>query len=351
MTNTEQTKIKALLVEDNPGDAFLLQEKLADVPKIRFKLTHVKRLASAIEYLKQEFFDIILLDLSLPDSQGLETFLTLEKIVPSLPIILLTGLNDESLALEAVREGAQDYLIKERTTTDVLIRSVNYAIERMRHLEKIYQSEERLQKVNQELEERVQNRTFELESQNQELKKLFLLATTDKVTGIANRYRLEDFLEREWKNAIRNKLPLSVIMIDIDFFKLYNDIYGHLQGDLCLRKVAQVISTTLKRPQDLVARYGGEEFIAVLSNTTLEGARVVAENIHSQVKALDIPHITPEISRLEGYKEHNPLSISLGVASTIPLIGSQAKSLIQAADRALYQGKQKGRNRIEIYLN
>ena len=343
MAKIGQKQIKTLLVEDNQGDAFLLKEKLAHAREIKFNLTHVERLKTAVQCLQQESFDVILLDLDLPDSQGLQTFLTLEKIVPNLPIVLLTGLKDESLALEAFRQGAQDCLVKEQTTTDILIRSINYAIERMHHLEKIYQSEERLQQVNRELETRVKNFTFELEHQNQELKKLFLLATKDKVTGIANRYRLEDFLHREWGNSIRNQIPLSIIMIDIDRFKQFNDTYGHLEGDRCLRQVAQTIDATIKRSKDLVARYGGEEFIVILPDINIDGAVVVADNIRSQVKALNIAHVTSGSSDL--------LTISLGVASAIPAIDSEASSLIMAADRALYVAKQKGRDRIETYEN
>ena len=176
---------------------------------------------------------------------------------------------------------------------------------------------------------------------NQELKKLFLRATTDQVTGIANRYRLEDFMQREWGNAIRNQISVSVIMIDIDRFKLYNDTYGHQAGDICLRQVAQTINNTAKRSKDLVARYGGEEFIVVLSNISLDGAMMVAENIRSQVQGLSIPHATAEIS--------DYVTISLGVSHLIPVIDSQVEHLILAADKALYLAKQNGRNRVEMY--
>ena len=343
MSNIKQKQIKTLLVENNQDDAFSLREKLADTREVQFNLTHVERLEKALQCLQQESFDVVLLDLSLPDSQGLDTFLSLEEIVPNLPIVLLTALNDESLALEAIRQGAQDYLVKEQITINVLLRSINYAIERMHHVEKLFQSEERLQQINRELEKRIKKCTFELKYQNQELKKLFLLATTDRITGIANRYRLEDFLEREWGDAIRNQGPLSIIMIDIDRFKLYNDTYGHPQGDRCLRQVAQTIDATIKRSKDLVARYGGEEFIVILPNIDIDGAAVVAENIRSQVKALNIAHATSEIS--------DRLTISLGVASTIPALNSQSSSLIRTADRALYYAKQNGRNCIEIYQN
>ncbi len=334
-------QIKTLLVEDNEGDAFLLKKKLAYGKEIQFDLTHVDRLAIAVKLVQRELFDVVLLDLSLPDSKGLETFLSLETIAPHLPIVLLTGLNDESVALKAVRAGAQDYLIKGQATTEVLIRSVNYAIERMHHLEKIHQSEVRLQQINQQLAQQVKNHSSELEFRNQELKKLFLYATTDKVTGIANRYRLEDFIQREWGNAIRNQISVSVIMIDIDHFKQYNDTYGHQAGDRCLRQVAQTINNTVRRPKDLAARYGGEEFIVVLSDISPDGSITVAENIRSQVKALAIPHATAEVSEY--------VTISLGVSNTIPAINSQAERLILAADKALYLAKQKGRDRVEMY--
>lgn len=341
MSNIKQKQIKTLLVEDNEGDAFLLKKQLTYSKETHFDLTHVDRLSIAVKLLQRELFDVILLDLSLPDSNGLETFLSLKTIAPHLPIVLLTGLNDESLALKAVREGAQDYLIKGQATTEVLIRSVNYAIERMHHLEKIHQSEVRLQQINQQLAQQVKNHTSELEFRNQELKKLFLHATTDKVTGIANRYRLEDFLQREWGNAIRNQISVSVIMIDIDRFKQYNDTYGHQAGDHCLRQVAQTINNTVRRPKDLAARYGGEEFIVVLSDVSPDGAITVAENIRSQVEALAIPHTTTEVN--------DYVTVSLGVSHTIPTINSQVEGLILAADKALYLAKQKGRDRVEMY--
>lgn len=341
MSNIKQKQIKTLLVEDNKRDACQLRKKLVNAQEINFDLTHVERLNKAIQFLHQEDFDIILLDLSLPNSRGLDALLSLETIVPNLPIVLLTSFKDELVALEAVRQGAQDYLVKEQITTDMLVRSINYAIERMHYLEKIYEAGERLQQVNEELARQVEKFTFQLEYQNQELKKLFLLATTDRITGIANRYRLEDFLEQEWGNAIRNQLDMSVIMIDIDYFKHYNDTYGHVEGDHCLKKVAQTIKSSLKRSKDLVARYGGEEFIVILPDVNLSGAQKVAQNIRSQVNALNIPHLTSKIS--------DRLTISLGVASAIPSINSQAETLIKAADQALYLAKAQGRDRIVLY--
>ena len=333
-------QIKLLLVDPDEEDLLWLREKLASAPHLQFDLTHVTTLSSAFQSLHQSVFELILLALDWPDSHGLATFLSLAKIVPHLPIVLLTNLNDESLALQAIREGAQDYLIKEQTTPQLLIRSLNYAIERMHYLQKISQSELRLQQLNQNLEQQVQTSISQLKRQQQQLQKLFFLATRDRVTGIANRSRLEDFLAQEWGNAIRNKFFLSIIMIDLDRFKLYNDTYGHLQGDLCLRQVAQAIESTLQRSKDLVARYGGEEFMVILPDVNLAGAVVVAEKIRAQVTALNIPHPTSGIS------PH--LTVSLGLASTIPELNSHPETLIEAADRALYLAKQQGRDRWEV---
>lgn len=341
MSNIEHKQIKTLLVENNPQDARLVKQKLVHARNVWFKLTYAESLETAVKYLHQKSFDIILLNLSLPDSEGLDTLLKIEKIAPHLPIVLLTGYKDEFTALEAVRQGAQDYLVKEQTTTDMLVRSINYAIERMRYLENKSQSEEHLQKINQELERQVKKFAFQLEHQNQELKKLFLLATTDRVTGIANRYRLEDFLEQEWGNAIRNQISMSIIMIDIDYFKPYNDTYGHLDGDRCLKQVAQTIKSSVKRSKDLVARYGGEEFIVVLPDVNLAGAQKVAQKIRAEVKALKILHPSSPIS--------DRVTISLGVASIIPKINSEFPTLIHIADRALYLAKTQGRDRITVY--
>ncbi|MCX6569818.1 MAG: diguanylate cyclase [Candidatus Aminicenantes bacterium] len=183
----------------------------------------------------------------------------------------------------------------------------------------------------------VEERTEELEQANRELEHLSL---TDKLTDMANRRSFEAFLDREWGRCSREGRPLSLIMADIDFFKAYNDTYGHQAGDECLRKIAHVLKKNVSRAGDLAARYGGEEFIIVLSETGTEGAVVVAKKIMSAVEALRMAHETSKVSEY--------VTISLGCASCVPSRESGSSSLIKAADGALYQSKQNGRNRISI---
>ena len=164
------------------------------------------------------------------------------------------------------------------------------------------------------------------------------LAVIDGLTGIANRRKFDQYLANEWRRLAREKAPLSLILCDIDCFKLYNDTYGHQAGDRCLHNIAQAISKVIKRPADLAARYGGEELAVILPNTNPEGAKKVAEQIRLQVKALQIPHIN---SSIDIY-----LTISVGVAGYIPCHNSSPQILIESADRALYRAKELGRDRI-----
>jgi diguanylate cyclase (GGDEF)-like protein len=166
---------------------------------------------------------------------------------------------------------------------------------------------------------------------------LVSLSLSDGLTGIANRRHFDEFLEQEWRRAIREGTPLSLIMSDIDFFKAYNDTYGHLAGDDCLRQVAGVMRETLRRPGDMAARYGGEEFAMVMARTDLEGAVLLAESLRSLVEALGIPHAgSPSAVRL--------VTLSLGVATLVPSRDRSSSELVAAADQALYQAKSEGRN-------
>jgi two-component system, cell cycle response regulator len=170
--------------------------------------------------------------------------------------------------------------------------------------------------------------------------KLEKLATVDSLTQIANRRKFDDYLEQEWRRALRSQQPLSLIMFDVDAFKRYNDCYGHQMGDDCLISIAQTVKSTVERTTDVVARYGGEEFAVVLPNTDLSGAAAIAEQIQQAVKALAIPHETSTVSPI--------VSISLGVASLVPITTGTPKQLIASADRALYAAKQQGRDRYVV---
>lgn len=182
------------------------------------------------------------------------------------------------------------------------------------------------------LEERAQ-----LERAIQELN---FLSSVDGLTGIPNRRCFDQFLSQLWSLAARDGEPIALIMCDIDFFKAYNDTYGHLQGDECLKKVAASLKNSMKRQVDFVARYGGEEFVVVLSNTDIEGATNVAETMRANLENLAIPH---RLSSITPY-----VTISLGVAIGYANSGILPQTLIEAADNALYQAKQDGRNRYKI---
>ena len=169
-------------------------------------------------------------------------------------------------------------------------------------------------------------------------KNLIELSILDELTGLYNKRGMNEFYTKEWARSVRNHTPLSVIMIDIDFFKLYNDHFGHQAGDSCLFNVATAVHQNCRRPGDILCRYGGEEFLAILPETKLAGALVVAENIRSGVENL-------KIKRPDG----NPVSISLGVASLNPGKETEASALIKMADEALYLAKNNGRNRVEVY--
>lgn len=183
----------------------------------------------------------------------------------------------------------------------------------------------------------------QLEQANRELQQLSVM---DGLTHIANRRKFDQYLAREWIRLSREKNPLSLILCDIDHFKLYNDTYGHQAGDRCLIEVAQAISKVVKRPMDLVARYGGEEFVLVLPQTDLRGAKYLAQKIRLQVETLKIPHLSSSVDLY--------VTISLGVSCCIPNPDYDFEVLIAAADQGLYQAKEMGRNQaveceIELY--
>ena len=178
-----------------------------------------------------------------------------------------------------------------------------------------------------------------LQRANEELARL---STTDGLTGLANRRRFDEVLQAEWLKLRREKQYLSLVMADVDFFKRYNDTYGHQPGDICLSSVAKAIRSQLRRPADLAARYGGEEFAAILPSTDPEGARHVAELIRGEVERLNLPHAASSAA------DH--VTISVGVASLVPRDGVSPDELIRRADEALYRAKKEGRNRTVLHV-
>ncbi|MGB8598164.1 MAG: GGDEF domain-containing protein, partial [Burkholderiales bacterium] len=200
---------------------------------------------------------------------------------------------------------------------------------------------DKLKQANLELEQRVRERTMEVENVNLELKRvnreLERVSFTDSLTNVANRRAFDDLLVREFRRAKRTGLPLSLILLDIDSFKLYNDNYGHQQGDIALKQVAQVLEETLRDAGDVVARYGGEEFAALLPETDAKGAEAVAERLRAAVEALQIPHGHAAVGKV--------ITLSAGIGTLVLREESSISELVSLADQALYRAKRNGRNR------
>ena len=192
----------------------------------------------------------------------------------------------------------------------------------------------RLQESYATLEQKVDERTRELGESN---RKLELLSATDALTGIANRRRFDEVLALEWSRATRTGQPLALAMLDIDWFKPYNDHYGHQAGDACLQRVAKVISDSISRGTDLVARYGGEEFVFIAPATNAETALTLAQKVCEEFRSIALPHERAPY----GY-----VTVSIGVASMIPAVDQNSRILIEAADKAMYRAKELGRNKV-----
>lgn len=196
---------------------------------------------------------------------------------------------------------------------------------------------EQLKDYSHTLEMKVAERTVELEKAMQELHRH---ATLDGLTQVANRRKFDSYLSQQWEKLAKDSLPISLILCDVDYFKRYNDTYGHQAGDDCLRKIAQAISSAVKNPAYLVARYGGEEFAVIMPNTSVKGAIHIAEAIKIELEWLEIPHAQSKVSK--------SVTVSMGVSSTIPTHSVSPSALIAITDAALYEAKKQGRDRIIV---
>jgi diguanylate cyclase (GGDEF)-like protein len=271
----------------------------------------------------------------MPGIDGFETCRRLKanQSTQNIPVIFMTALAQTSVVVKGFQLGAVDYITKPTQQEIVLARiTTHLTIQKLQHS---------LQQQNRQLQQEIQQRhqaEFALQNANQELQRL---AALDGLTQVANRRRFDECIHKAWQILVREQLPLSLLMCDVDCFKGYNDSKGHQAGDECLQQVAQAMKRAVKRPADLVARYGGEEFAVILPNTNRDGAMTVAEEIQLVIKALAIPHPQSTVS--------NYITLSIGVSCTIPSHESCHEKLIAAADKALYQAKNMGRNRI-IFL-
>lgn len=321
--------MNVLIVDDRPENILALESILEGLPlKIYTSLSGNDALALMFD----TDFSLVLLDVQMPEMNGFEVaelMRSCEK-TRSIPIIFVTAINKEQkYVFKGYELGAVDYLFKPIEPL-VLKSKIKVFIE-------IYKQKNLLQKQAYLLEQKIEE-LIRLRESNFELQKL---SAHDSLTDIPNRRGLDEFLDREWRAAIRDRYEMSAILVDIDFFKRYNDNYGHLEGDECLKKVAQALKDTLRRPKDFVARYGGEEFVVALPNTDLEGAIFVAENLRKGIEALAIPHETSSLSPI--------VTISLGVHTVLPNRETSFKKFMDEVDQALYLAKQAGRNRVCTY--
>lgn len=273
---------------------------------------------AAIEIYFHEQPDIILLDAQLPDIDGFDVALkirAIEKPGDWTAIIFLTSMaKDEDLA-RGIEVGGDDYLMK--PISEVVLKA------KIRAMQRLVEMQRSLVKVTQQLNEA-----------NIQLQKL---SATDGLTGIANRRMYDDLVVREWRRCERMKKSFTLVMIDVDHFKLFNDKYGHQTGDECLKKVADQVRRVALRATDLAARYGGEEFVLVLGETDTDGAKWIANRLCQQVSELNIPHYATESRHV---------TISCGVASIVPSKNVSLEVLLKSADHALYQAKRAGRNQV-----
>lgn len=283
--------VRVLLVEDNPGDARLIREALRDARGTDITIEVAGTLAAGLAGMLADA-DVLLLDLSLPDAFGIDTFRRAHAAAPQLPIIVLTGNDDEALAVSAVNEGAQDFLSKRKLDGEVLVRSIRYAIERHRLLEQARQ-----------------------------------MATLDDLTGLVNRRGFSLLCQHHFALADRNRAPLPLLFVDVDRFKSVNDAFGHQEGDRALRAVADVLTETFRK-SDVVARIGGDEFCVLLTSGSSDGASTGAERLRISLESANI-------AALRRYR----LSVSVGIAIYEPDRPVSLEALMKQADDAMYAQK------------
>lgn len=294
--------INVLLVEDNPADARLVRELLLEIEASEFDLSHADTLSATLDALDNYEFDVMLLDLSLPDSQGLNAVNHILQAAPQLPIVVLSGIDDADLSLQAVQAGAQDYLVKGHGDGNLLSRALRYAIERKRTQER-----------------------------------LAYLAQYDQLTDLPNRSLFNDRLVASLQQAQRHHRQMALMFLDLDHFKDINDTLGHSAGDKLLKDVAKRLQRCV-RAEDTIARLGGDEFTIIMNEVKhRQDSATVAEKI---LDSLSHPFV------LEG--EEVFVTTSIGIAG-YPGSGKDPEILIRHADTALYRAKSEGRSNYQFF--
>jgi len=289
-----------LIVDDEKQNRALLTELLQE----DYRIILAKDGRQALDRAREHNPDLILLDVLMPEMDGYTVIRELKNDdrTRNIPVIFITALDsagDEERGLEL---GAVDYISKPFTPAIVRVRIRN-------HLQSVHQR-----------------------------RLLEQMAMLDSLTGIPNRRRFNEVLEQEWRRCMRDNAPLSLIVVDVDHFKAFNDSYGHAAGDEVLRRITSTLQTSVRRPGDFVARYGGEEFVMLLPGIDIEGARLLAEHTRADIEAEHIPHAVSDAAPW--------ITISLGGATRIPQENTAIADLFCLADNWLYEAKHAGRNRV-----
>jgi diguanylate cyclase (GGDEF)-like protein len=288
---------KILLVEDNPGDVRLIKEALSEIAKLRFELIHCETLSQALEFCSQKVPDAILLDLGLPDSQGLDTVRRVHGAAPQTPIAVLTVRDEEDLAIQSLHEGAQDYLPKSQISGALVWRALRYAMERQH---------------------------IQLELLN--------LSLVDELTGLNNRRGFLALGEHFVKLANRSGMPFMVAFVDLDDMKKINDTFGHQEGNRALVEAANVLRDSCRR-SDILCRMGGDEFAILIADVNTTCGDVVIRRIQQK---LDSCNTDPD--------RRYPLSLSIGIVAANITEPANLEQLLHEADALMYAQKQKKKN-------
>jgi len=309
--------MKVLIVDDSPTIRAALRGL---VQKMGHSVIEAADGSKALAIYAQDRPDLVLIDVVMPVMDGYEAARQMRHSRPDewVPIIFLSSKEADQDLDRAIEAGGDDYLVK--PVSFVVLNA------KIRALQRIESTRTKLLEMSRDLA-----------AANRELENL---SRQDGLTEIANRRYFDTYLLTEVKRASRERHPMSLILADVDYFKAFNDCYGHQAGDDCLRRVASALKAVGRRPADLAARYGGEEFAMVLPSTAMEGAVDVAKSLARAIDALAIPHVRSGVS--------TNLTLSQGIASLIPVHDTKSETIIEFADQALYQAKQQGRNRYVI---
>ena len=290
----DKPALRVLLIEDNPADVRLMQIALSEAKRASFIVESAGTLVEGMEQLEKEDTDVVLLDLSLPDSFGLQTFRTLQARWPQVPVVVLSGDDDESVATAAVNEGAQDFLVKGRTDGDGVARAIRYAIERHRMLEQVRQ-----------------------------------LAILDPLTALANRRGFTLLCQHHLELAVRTKKPLTMLFLDVDRMKGINDSFGHSEGDRALMDTARLMLMTFRK-SDVLGRLGGDEFAVLMTETAIDGPEVAAARLDDNIRAFNA-----------GSRRGYTLGLSVGMARFDPEAPCSLDELLARGDQAMYRDKRR----------